>query len=170
MARSFHATAAAIAVDADGPLAGVLILGGAGAGKSALALSLIETCPFRRTALVADDAVLVEAVGGRLVARAPEAIAGLIEVRGFGPVKARTIASVSLALAVDLDAPTERVPAPGRFDAGATGEAIALYPFLWNGAEATAPHRLRRMIATILGGQNPQRTQDRDPVQDEEGE
>ncbi|OFW99736.1 MAG: hypothetical protein A3E78_07050 [Alphaproteobacteria bacterium RIFCSPHIGHO2_12_FULL_63_12] len=166
MTETLHATAVAIAVDADGPLAGVLILGGSGSGKSALALSLIETCPHQRTALVADDVVLVEAIGGRLLARAPPAIAGLIEVRGFGPVKARTIASVPLALAVDLEAPTERVPALERFVAAATGESIAIYPFVWAGVEATAPHRLRRMMATILGGQNPQRTQDRDPVQD----
>lgn len=162
--KSFHATAVAVAVDADGPLAGALILGGSGAGKSALALSLIETCPFRRTALIADDVVLVDLWRVPPVARAPDSIAGLIEVRGFGPVKARTVPACPLVLAVDLGAQSERVPAPRRFDSGAEGSKIPLYPFMWSGAEATAPHRLRCMIASILGGQSPQRAQDRDPV------
>ncbi len=65
----------------------VLIRGPAGSGKSRLALALIEaaaghTIPFAR--LVADDRVVLEAVHGRLIARPPEALAGLIEVRGLG--------------------------------------------------------------------------------------
>ncbi len=164
-----HATAIAIAVDADGPLAGALILGSSGAGKSALALSLIETCPFRRTALVADDIVFIEASCGRLIARGPASIAGMLEIRGFGPARARTISACGLLLAVDLEAQSGRLPAPRRFDAGSGSPDIPLYPFLWKGAEATAPQRLRRMIVTILGGQSPQRKQDKRPVVDIEG-
>ena len=55
---------------------GVLILGGAGTGKSALALALIG----RGAALVADDRVEIERRGGALIASAPAALAGLIEV------------------------------------------------------------------------------------------
>lgn len=164
-----HATAAAIAVDPDGPLAGALILGPSGSGKSSLALALIETCPFRRTALVADDAVIIEAAGGGLEARAPDRIRGLIEVRGFGPAAARTVSTCRLALAIDLEADGERTPAPRWFRPSASGPAIPLYPFLWKGEEATAPHRLRRMAAAILGGQSARRAQDRNPVCDGEG-
>ena len=164
ISNSLHATAVAVAVDNDGPLAGALILGGSGAGKSALALSLIEACPFQRTALIADDVVFLETSRGGLVARRPESIAGMIEVRGFGPVKVRTISSCGLIIAVDLGAQSERVPAPRRFGAVEGSPGIPLYPFMWNGAEATAPHRLRRMIATILGGQSQRRGQDGDPV------
>lgn len=159
-----HATAVAVAVDADGPLAGALLLGGSGAGKSALALSLIETCPFRRTALIADDFVLVEASCGWLTARAPDRIAGMMEIRGFGPAKVPSILACRLVLAADLGAQSERLPAPRRFDVGADGSEIPLYPFRWRGAEASAPHRMRRMIATILGGQSLQCTQDRRSV------
>lgn len=164
-----HATAAAIAVDADGPLAGLLILGPSGAGKSSLALSLIETCPFQRTALVADDAVIIETAGENLAVRGPDSIAGLIEIRGFGPSKTRAVPACKLILAVDLGAEAERMPAPRRFRASAEGAAIPLYPLLWKGAEATAPHRLRRMIAALLGGQSARRAQDRDPVWNGEG-
>jgi HPr kinase/phosphorylase len=65
----------------------MLIRGAAGSGKSRLALALIQaattgTLPFTR--LVADDRVAVEACHGRLIARAPPTLAGLIEVRGLG--------------------------------------------------------------------------------------
>ena len=65
----------------------VLIRGPAGAGKSRLALNLIQAASrgqlvFAR--LVADDRVHIEAAHGRLIARPPTALAGLLEVRGFG--------------------------------------------------------------------------------------
>ncbi len=155
-----HAVAVAIAVDADGPLAGALILGQSGSGKSSLALSIIEGCPHHRSALVADDAVIVEAVGDRLLARAPERIAGLLEIRGFGPSKVRAVPTCSLFLAINLGDECERTPAPLAYRAGGSGPAIPLYPFLWKGVEASAPNRLRRMVASILGGQSAQRAQD----------
>lgn len=66
---------------------GVLILGPSGAGKSSLALSVIEMMRTQRrfAALVADDRIWVEVVNGRLVAEVPQPIAGLVEIRGFGP-------------------------------------------------------------------------------------
>ncbi len=65
----------------------VLIRGPSGSGKTTLALRLIAAgrqgdIPFAR--LVADDRVYVEAVAGRLIARTPEPIGGMIEVRGQG--------------------------------------------------------------------------------------
>jgi HPr kinase/phosphorylase len=65
----------------------ILIRGQSGAGKSRLALDLIEAgrigqLTFAR--LVADDRVALEASHGRLLARPPTALAGLIEVRGLG--------------------------------------------------------------------------------------
>jgi HPr kinase/phosphorylase len=64
-----------------------LIRGPAGSGKSQLALKLIAAAqsgllPFAR--LVADDRIRLEPCHGRLLARAPETLAGLIEVRGLG--------------------------------------------------------------------------------------
>ena len=66
---------------------GVIILGSSGAGKTTLALRLIEGA--RTTGmlgrLVADDQLRVETCGGRVVCTAPRAIAGLVEVVGLGP-------------------------------------------------------------------------------------
>ena len=64
-----------------------LIRGPAGSGKSSLIMALIDAAatgllPFAR--LVADDRVLIEEHNGRLLARAPEALAGLLDVRSLG--------------------------------------------------------------------------------------
>ena len=66
---------------------GVLVRGRSGAGKTTLALSLIEMCTARGrfASLVADDQIFLEAHGGRLVCAVPESIAGLAEFRGMGP-------------------------------------------------------------------------------------
>ncbi len=88
--------ASAVAVEGRG----LLILGASGAGKSGLALRLMAL----GARLVADDRVLVDRAGAALVARAPAALAGIIEARGIGLLRAEPIASAPLALAVDLDA------------------------------------------------------------------
>jgi len=156
-----HAVSIALAVDPDGPLVGLLILGEPGAGKSSFALSLIETCPYRRTALVADDAVNIEAAGDFLVASAPAPIEGLIEIRGFGPASVRHAKSVRLRVAVDLSRPCERAPEPGAYAlADAPSHTIPLYPLRWKGEENLAPHRVRRIAVSILSGQLLQCTQD----------
>lgn len=66
---------------------GLLITGRSGAGKSTLALALIDACRARRVfaALIADDQLWIDSYAGRLAAEAPAAIAGLVEVRGYGP-------------------------------------------------------------------------------------
>lgn len=87
---------------------GVLLRGAPGSGKSDLALRLID----HGAMLVADDRTVVERQGEQLIARAPKAIRGLLEVRGIGLVRMQTQASVRLALAVDLDLPPDRMPAP----------------------------------------------------------
>jgi len=65
----------------------VLIRGPAASGKSRLALNLIQAASNGQLAfarLVADDRVHVEAAHGRLIARPPAVLAGLLEVRGLG--------------------------------------------------------------------------------------
>lgn len=79
--------------------AGLLILGSAGSGKSALALQLIAF----GAALVSDDRVVVSCEAEHLVARAPATIKGLVEARGVGILMAPTVASTRLALAVNMD-------------------------------------------------------------------
>ncbi|MCW5714545.1 MAG: HPr kinase/phosphatase C-terminal domain-containing protein [Bauldia sp.] len=79
---------------------GVLVLGAPGSGKSSLILALIED-PRQDAVLVADDRVVL-AAGTGLLARAPETIAGLIEVRGVGVVRRPYLAEARIDLAVEL--------------------------------------------------------------------
>ncbi len=61
--------------------------------------------------LVADDRLLLEASHGRLVARPPAALAGLIEVRGLGLMRLPYETSAVVGLVVDLAAAdAERLP------------------------------------------------------------
>ncbi|MER8385094.1 HPr kinase/phosphorylase [Mesorhizobium sp. M1428] len=66
---------------------GVLITGPSGAGKTTLALTLLDHCRARGlfSRLIGDDRLLATAHTGRLVCRVPTAIAGLAEVPGFMP-------------------------------------------------------------------------------------
>ena len=86
---------------------GLLILGAAGSGKSALALELMA----RGARLVSDDQVALSVEGGRLIARAPAALRGRIAARFVGILNAETIPGAEVALAVDLDrTETDRLP------------------------------------------------------------
>lgn len=109
-----HATAIAL----DGRAA--LILGSSGAGKSDLALRCILQGAWIDgrhclATLVADDQVIIDRSGGGLVARAHDAIAGQIEVRGLGIVAVSSVPAAEIGLAVELVAPAaiERLPEPG---------------------------------------------------------
>lgn len=84
-----------------GPTAGVLILGPSGAGKSRLAMALIGL----GAQLVADDQTLLTPLEGALYARAPRAIAGLLEVRGLGLIRLLPRRLARVALIIDLGAP-----------------------------------------------------------------
>jgi HPr kinase/phosphorylase len=68
---------------------GILILGRPGIGKSACALELV-TNGYR---LIADDVVVIESDDGRLTGTAPEALYGLLDVRGLGICDIRTLFS-----------------------------------------------------------------------------
>lgn len=86
---------------------GVLIEGASGAGKTTLALALLGAAAAsgRFCALIADDQLLLRAEGGRLVARAPETIAGLVELRGAGPRPIRHQHEAVIDLVASLVAP-----------------------------------------------------------------
>ncbi len=89
---------------------GVLLLGASGSGKSDLAARLI----VGGGTLVADDQVLITCRADALVAWPPEALAGLLEIRGVGILKLPFRAAVPLGLVVQLepDGAGPRLPAP----------------------------------------------------------
>jgi serine kinase of HPr protein (carbohydrate metabolism regulator) len=135
-----HATAVAV----EG--AAVLLRGPPGAGKSDLALRLIDA----GAGLVADDQVELRRSGNAVLARAPAAIAGLIEVRGVGIIRMEPVGDAPLALLVDLVAPDaiERLPEGRSEDVlGLPIPAVALAPF-----EASAPAKLRLALAFNASG------------------
>ncbi len=78
---------------------GLLILGPSGAGKSALALRLLAL----GAALVADDRTALSVENGRLIARSPAALRGLIEARGLGILRAPSVEHAEIRLVADLE-------------------------------------------------------------------
>ncbi|MFN4087577.1 MAG: HPr kinase/phosphorylase [Alphaproteobacteria bacterium] len=117
-----HATC--LAVDGNG----ILLRGHSGAGKSDLALRLIDG----GADLVADDQVLLAVRDGRLWAAPPPSIAGRLEVRGIGIVAVPFRAEAPVVLVVDLVPPesVERLPEPRSCRIGGIGiPLIALTPF-----------------------------------------
>lgn len=115
-----HATALVIGTR------GLLLTGPSGSGKSSLALALLQqTASFGASGtLISDDQVLVERQGDRMMAIRPEAIAGLLEIRGSGIVRLRSIEKAPLHLAIRVlsGSDEERLPPEGEvLDLGPAG-------------------------------------------------
>ncbi len=125
---------------------GVLIQGPSGSGKSDLALRLLG----RGFRLVSDDRTRLWRSAGRLFAACPEAIAGLIEVRGLGVVAEAPLALAEVVLAVRCEAPLDRLPEPEAIDL--CGGPVPLLRLA--AVEASAPAKLIRALGSL--GQAPQ--------------
>ncbi len=124
---------------------GVLLRGASASGKSDLALRLIDG----GAALVADDQTELTAAGGVLTARPPQALAGLMEVRGLGILRVGNAESAQVRLVIDLVPPEacERMPKPGRCElCGVSLPLVALAPF-----EASAPAKVRLAVRLATG-------------------
>lgn len=114
--ENIHATC--VCVDGDG----VLIRGAPGAGKSDLALRLIDG----GARLVSDDYTEISNIGEKLSARAPGTISGLMEVRGLGVVRVGAIEQTEIHLIVDL-APRDQIERlPERIIETIAGVAVAV--------------------------------------------
>lgn len=139
-----HATCVAL----DGR--GVLLRGPSSAGKSDLALRLIDG----GARLVADDQVELSVAEGRLIARPPGPLAGRMEVRGIGIVEVENLPGAPLCLIADLVAPqlVPRLPEPASETLlGLHLPRIVLAPF-----ESSAPAKLRlalRAAGTHMSGE-----------------
>ena len=127
-----------IAARLGGAWRGVLIEGPAGAGKSDLALRALD----QGFCLVADDRVLLWTAEGRLFGRAPESLAGLLEVRGLDVIDVGALPFAEIALIARSGTP-DRVPET-RSEAllGIATPLIELDPL-----EASAPAKLRRALS-----------------------
>jgi serine kinase of HPr protein (carbohydrate metabolism regulator) len=93
---------------------GILIEGPPASGKTSLALGLVDAARRRgaQAHFVADDQCMLEATGTGLLARTPETIAGLAEVRGHGIVPVNHVPDCIIGLVVRLrdDEKIERMP------------------------------------------------------------
>ena len=104
----------------------MLLLGEPGAGKSDLALRLID----RGAKLVADDQVELSRKGREVLAASPKNIAGLIEVRGVGIFRMRAKKTAPVLLVVQLEESVERLPHPESYEClGAHLPLLRLNPF-----------------------------------------
>lgn len=152
---NIHATCvrldgAATAFGAPGD-AGVLLLGKSGSGKSDLALRLIAA----GATLVADDRCELFMSRGRLFARSPAKLAGLIEVRGVGILEFPHAPRARIALVVELGPDAPRLPDHRRFrppaalllPAKLAPPVVRLAPF-----EASAPAKIVAAAAAYACG------------------
>ncbi len=106
---------------------GILLRGAPGAGKSDLALRLID----RGARLVADDQVEITPRAGALHASPPASISGLLEIRGLGIAEVPCLDACDLTLVVDLvdAADIERLPGESHVEiAGIAVAAIRVDP------------------------------------------
>jgi serine kinase of HPr protein (carbohydrate metabolism regulator) len=121
---------------------GVLIEGPSGAGKSDLALR----CLAHGFRLVADDRTLLWVSGGRLFGRAPDVLAGQVEVRGLDVIEEGGAPFAEVALVAQCGT-SERLPDPEQVDRlGVILPLIRVAPL-----EASAPLKLNRALQHLGG-------------------
>ena len=129
--------------------AAVLLLGPPGAGKSDLALRLIREGGW---VLVGDDQLRLRPEGGVLLAEAPAALRGLLEVRGLGIFTGLAVAepAPTLRLAVHLAAEraaVPRLPQPATWSCASLAlPAVTLYAF-----DASAPAKVALALDAATG-------------------
>ncbi len=130
---------------------GILLLGKSGSGKSDLALRLIAA----GAELVADDRTDLFVRRGRLYAKSPTRIAGLMEVRGVGILSFPHTGQTQVTLVARLGRTSARLPAHSlykppaalRLPVKAAPPVICIAPF-----EASAPAKLAAAAAAYALG------------------
>jgi len=128
---------------------GVLIVGRSGAGKSDLALQLID----RGAVLVADDRTILYVAKGSLYARAPASIKGLLEIRGLGIIALPTRERVKIALVVKLGRQSERLPSACLYRPPPPLLVVACPPEITLDARlASTPAKIRAALAAFSQG------------------
>jgi len=141
MSETVHATAVLVGAD------GVLIRGESGAGKSALALALIE----RGGRLIADDRLTLSVCHGRIVASAAQATSGMIELRGRGVISVAHERAGVIRLIADIDDEgLERMPEQHQLSATLAGIVLPRQPV------PAATERAVRLVEAALGASKSQ--------------
>ncbi|KAJ52764.1 HPr kinase/phosphorylase [Clostridium tetanomorphum] len=127
---------------------GILITGESGIGKSETALELIK----RGHRLVADDAVDIKEIDGRLTGRSPYITSGMMEVRGMGIIDVPALYGLSSVLdtkTIGLIIHLEQWKEEQNYDRlGIDGETMNILNVLVR--RITLPIRPGRNIAVII--------------------
>lgn len=130
---------------------GVMMMGRSGAGKTELALTLIERGSLRgeQAFLVSDDRTMLRVEDNHLIASAPASLAGGVEIRGAGLFRVPFVASATLDLVVWLVArdEAERYPGGGSWSFEAIDLPRLLLPSLSSNGDSNA---LSRAIEATL--------------------
>jgi HPr kinase/phosphorylase len=133
---------------------GVLLRGVPGAGKSSLALRLIDEPGYglsdqlMRARLVADDQVVMERIGSGIWMSPPRTLAGKLEIRGLGIVEANYRPEIELCLIVDLElaGTVERMPESADLKTQILGVPISLIRL--ETGDFAAPAKVRAAVLT----------------------
>ena len=138
---------------------GVLITGAPGAGKSSLALQLIDApgtglgTELMTAQLVADDQVYLwrETTTSTLYGKAPTSISGLLEIRGVGIVSIAHVTQCQLHLVVRLseNEDAERLPEHPQNQVEILGQSIPVVDIFAGDGAAIA--RIRAAVNTVSG-------------------
>ncbi len=134
---------------------GVLLVGPPGSGKSDLALRLIDEVGHGsgenliKSTLVADDQVLVHRQKQRLIASAPRALKGLLEVRGLGLITVPAVDEITLTLALRMtgNEHIERMPGPAIEHMDVLGLSLPILPMA--PFQASAPAFARFAVSNL---------------------
>jgi HPr kinase/phosphorylase len=118
---------------------GVALCGKSGSGKSDLALRLID----RGAMLIGDDYVEIRESDDGLICQCKPNIAGMLEIRDVGIITLPYAPSAPLHFVVELDQPTDRLPAEG--ETMRIGD-YAVPSVRLNALHASAPQKVERAL------------------------
>jgi len=109
---------------------GILMRGQSGAGKSLLALDLLDRAENlgKEGFLISDDRVLLNVEDDHVFCSSPPQIAGQIELRGCGVIERPTIKKTKIHLVIDLVSELDRMPENEEFVTELLGVKIARCP------------------------------------------
>lgn len=137
---------------------GLILRGPPGAGKSVLALDLLDSWEARGlpAQLVSDDRVEIVVENDRLSMRPPAHIEGLIELRGRGIVHRPFASAADLHLVIDLVETLDRMPEEIELVTELFGMALARAPVPQAGVvDARHQMLLIREALRALGSPHP---------------
>lgn len=119
---------------------GILIRGAPGAGKSLLALEMLEL--GTADALVGDDHLTLARTNGEIVMCGAQAWRGRIELRGLGVVERPAVAEAAVGLVVDLVDDFLRLPETHEWVTELLGVSVPRLPVPRRGIADSAHQRL----------------------------